>query len=272
MPKLLANGAAIAYEDHGRGEPVVMVMGTGSPGHVWQLHQVPALVAAGYRVITMDNRGLPGTDGQQGRPAIEDLVGDVAALIERLCGGSARLAGVSMGAHVVQELTLARPDLVVQAVLIATRARMDALREALRQAEAAFYAGHDCLPGGYAAVLRAMQSLSPRTLNDEQAIARWLELFELFPVAGATMRAQRDLEFIPDRRQAYRGIRRPCLVIAFEDDLITPPYLNAEVAEAIPGSEYLVIPGCGHLGYLERPADVNKAIIGFFASGECSPR
>ena len=44
----------------------------------------------------------------------------------------------------------------------------------------------------------------------------------------------------------------PCRVIAFSDDLIAPPHLGAEVADAIPDCDLVEIPSCGHLGYLER--------------------
>jgi pimeloyl-ACP methyl ester carboxylesterase len=42
-----------------------------------------------------------------------------------------------------------------------------------------------------------------------------------------------------------------------------PPHLCAEVAEAIPDCDYVEIGSCGHLGYLERPDEVNSAIIEF---------
>jgi pimeloyl-ACP methyl ester carboxylesterase len=45
---------------------------------------------------------------------------------------------------------------------------------------------------------------------------------------------------------------------------ITPPHLGAEVAQAIPNCDLVEIPGCGHLGHLERPELVNAAIIEFF--------
>ena len=91
MPVARLNGVWLRYEVAGAGDLVVMVMGTGSPGRVWQLHQVPALVRAGYRVATFDSRGV--TAGSQGDPrggpeagieglTIDDMVGDVAALVE----------------------------------------------------------------------------------------------------------------------------------------------------------------------------------------------
>jgi pimeloyl-ACP methyl ester carboxylesterase len=55
--------------------------------------------------------------------------------------------------------------------------------------------------------------------------------------------------------------------MAFADDLIIPPHLCREVADHIPGSRYLEIPGCGHYGYLENPEPVNSAILDFFRQG-----
>jgi pimeloyl-ACP methyl ester carboxylesterase len=55
----------------------------------------------------------------------------------------------------------------------------------------------------------------------------------------------------------------PCRAIAFSDDLMCPPHLVAEAAEAIPDCDYVEISRCGHVGYLERPDEVNSAIIEF---------
>ena len=50
----------------GSGPLVVLVMGRGSPGRVWHPHQVPALAAAGYRVLTYDARGTGSTANDPG--------------------------------------------------------------------------------------------------------------------------------------------------------------------------------------------------------------
>jgi pimeloyl-ACP methyl ester carboxylesterase len=57
------------------------------------------------------------------------------------------------------------------------------------------------------------------------------------------------------------------LVIGFADDLLLPPYLGREVADAIPQGRYLQIPDTGHLGFIERPEAVNAAALEFFGSG-----
>jgi pimeloyl-ACP methyl ester carboxylesterase len=269
MPFLTtAGGARLHYEEAGSGPPVILVAGTGARGRTWHLHQVPALVAAGHRVLTLDNRGIAPSDPAPAGMTVATLVGDVAALVEGLGLGPCRLVGSSLGALVVQELLLVRPELVRQAVLMATRARPDAFSQALSAAERILADSAVRLPPEYDAVVRALQNLSPRTLADERAVRDWLDVFELSaPAPGDTgLRAQLELDLVTDRRAAYRGIRVPCLAVAFADDLVAPPARVREFADTVPGCRYVEIPGAGHYGYLERPEAVNSALLDFFAA------
>jgi pimeloyl-ACP methyl ester carboxylesterase len=266
VPVVKLNGVRLSYQATGTGELVVLVMGTGSSGRVWQLHQVPALVAAGYRVATLDNRGIPPSDECVAGMTIDDLVGDTAALIEHLGDEPARVLGTSLGSRVVQELALARPDLVLQAVMMAAHGRTDPVQSMLSAGERALYDTGVELPAPYYAAVTALQNLSPRTLHDRAAAQDWLDLFEF---SGSRIsrgeRAQLELADFPDRLADYRRITVPSLVIGFADDLMIPPYLAREVAEAIPGARYEEVEGCGHYGYLERPTEVNELILKFFA-------
>ena len=267
MPVVELNGIRLSYQVTGSGEVVVLVMGTGSPGRVWQLHQVPALVAAGYQVITVDNRGIPPSDECAGGMTIDDLVGDIAALIEYLGNGPARIVGTSLGSRIVQELALARPDLLLQAVMMAAHGRTDAVQSTLSAGERALYDAGIELPPKYYAAITALLNLSPRTLNTHSTVQEWLEVFEFSGSRiSAGVRAQLAVDDFADRLPAYRRITVPSLVIGFAEDLMTPPHLAREVAEAIPEARYEEIEGCGHFGYLERPAEVNKLLVKFFAS------
>ena len=124
----------LAYDDRGSGDPVLFIAGRGGAGRTWHLHQVPAFQRAGYRVITFDNRGIGATENAGGFTT-ETMVADTAALIEELVGGPVRVVGVSMGSFIAQELMLARPELVSQAVLMATRGRHDRTRAFFNRAE-----------------------------------------------------------------------------------------------------------------------------------------
>jgi pimeloyl-ACP methyl ester carboxylesterase len=266
MPFVVVNGIRTRYLDEGDGEVVLLLAGSGSAADVWRMHQIPALVAAGYRVIATNSRGIPPTDECAAGFTVDDLVRDVAALIEKLGLGRVRALGTSMGAQVALELALARPDLVRQAVFMASRARGDAARGALARAEAELYDSGVTLPASYRAVVRALQMLSPRTLNDDQNVRDWLDLLELAPPDGPGVRAQMALEPMPDRRQAYRGITVPCLVISFEHDLVTPPRAGEELADLLPDSGFALVPDAGHYGYLENPEAVNKHLVEFFGN------
>ncbi|MGV9412782.1 alpha/beta fold hydrolase [Nocardia sp. NPDC003693] len=277
MPLATVNGISLNYQvkgDRARGTDVkgggplvVMIMGTGSPGRVWELHQVPALVAAGYRVCTFDNRGIaPSYEAADGM-TIDDLVRDTAALIEFLDEGPALVVGQSMGSRVTQELALARPDLVRKAVFLAGHARLDQFQRTLSLGEHALDDSGVQLPAKYEAALTALMNLSPATMADVNAARDWLDLFEFTggPVKPG-VRAQRRMDHDFDRLAAYRAINVPCLSVGFADDRMIPPYLSREVADAIPGARYHEIPDAGHFGYLERPEAVNKILLEFFAA------
>ncbi|MDR7292531.1 pimeloyl-ACP methyl ester carboxylesterase [Mycolicibacterium senegalense] len=193
------------------------------------------------------------------------MVADTAALIEQLELAPVRLVAVSMGSYIAQELMLCRPELVSQAVLMATRGRHDRTREFFRTAERDLADSGVQLPPTYEAKLRLIESFSPKTLNDENAVRDWIDMFTRWPTKVTPgIRAQYGVAPQLDRRPAYRRITAEVLVIGFADDLVMPPYLGAEVADALPKGRYLEISDAGHLGFLERPGAVNAAIIDFF--------
>jgi pimeloyl-ACP methyl ester carboxylesterase len=255
----------LVYDDRGHGEPVLFIAGRGGTGRTWHLHQVPEFLDAGYRVITFDNRGVGATENAGGFTTAT-MVGDTAALIEERVGGPVRIVAVSMGAFIAQELMLVRPELVSQAVLMATRGRHDRARAFFLDADRALLDSGVSHPVGYDAKIRALESFSPKTLNDERAAGDWLDMFTAFPVkATPGLRAQFDVSPAQNRLPAYRAVSAPVLVIGFADDLMVPPHLGAEVAAALPNGRYLEIPDTGHLGFLEAPDKINAAILKFFA-------
>jgi non-heme chloroperoxidase len=101
MPKVTVgreNSAEIEiyYEDHGAGQPVVLIHGYPLSGRAWD-KQVPALLEAGHRVITYDRRGF----GQSSQPAVgyayDTFAADLATLLDHLDLWDAVLVGHSMG-------------------------------------------------------------------------------------------------------------------------------------------------------------------------------
>ncbi|MEV4140943.1 alpha/beta fold hydrolase [Dactylosporangium sp. NPDC049742] len=262
MSYVTANGIRLAYDRSGTGDTVLLIMGTGASGRTWTAHQTPALNRAGYQTITFDNRGIKPSDVPPGRYSLDDMVADTIGLVEALDAGPCHLLGTSLGAVIAEEIALRRPELVRSAVLMATRSRSDLARRALGRADQALNESGLRLPGSYAAATTVLQMFSPKTLNDDATVSLWLDVFEL---SGDTEPNGQDwVDVGADRRELLRGITVPCRVIAFTDDLICPPHLGAEVADAIPDCDFVEIGDAGHLGNLERPDEVNTAVIDFF--------
>lgn len=260
------NGIPLNYQVKGSGDLVVLIMGTGSPGRVWDLHQTPALVAAGYTVCTFDNRGIAPSGESVDGITIDQMVADTAGLIEHLGLGPAHVVGTSLGARVAQELALARPDLVRKAVFLAGHARMDYFQQTLTEGERDLVDKGVELPPKYRAAVTAVMNLSPASLVDTNTSRDWLDLFEFS--GGRTspgVRAQMGMDRAFDRRAAYRAITTPSLSVGFADDRMIPSYLSREVADAIPTASYYEIPDVGHYGYLEQPEAVNKVVVEFLA-------
>jgi non-heme chloroperoxidase len=110
----------IHYEDHGRGQPIVLIHGYPLNGQSWE-RQERVLLANGYRVITYDRRGF----GRSSQPTVgydyDTFSGDLKALIEHLDLSDVVLVGFSMGTgEVVRYLANYGSDRVRKAALLGT--------------------------------------------------------------------------------------------------------------------------------------------------------
>lgn len=258
-------GVNLAFDDRGSGDPVLFIAGRGGAGRTWHLHQVPVFTRAGYRCVTFDNRGIGATENASGFTT-ETMVGDTAALIEHLGLAPVRIVALSMGSYIAQELMVARPELVKSAVLMATRGRHDRTRDFFWRGERALAESGIELPIEFEAKVRLLESFSPNTLNDDNAVRDWIEMFTMWPQKPTPgMRTQLDIAPQGSRLSAYQSVTTPVLVIGFADDVVLPSYLGREVANALPNGRFLEIPGTGHLGFIEKPQVVNTAILNFFA-------
>jgi non-heme chloroperoxidase len=108
------------YEDHGTGKPVVLIHGWPLSGASWE-KQVPALLAAGHRVITYDRRGF----GQSSKPTTgydyDTFADDLHKIMTKLDLHEAALVGFSMGGgEVARYLGKYGSERVSKAVFIAS--------------------------------------------------------------------------------------------------------------------------------------------------------
>jgi pimeloyl-ACP methyl ester carboxylesterase len=167
------------------------------------------------------------------------------------------LAGLSMGGYIAYEIVRQAPERVQRLALLdtgcradtpeRTASRRDLLANAVREGVA--YAQRRLLP-----VLIHEARLRDRALVEtivQMAVDTGLAAFE---------RQEAALIGRPDNRPFLPHIRCPTLVLVGREDALTPVEQHREIAKAIPGAKLKIIPHCGHLSTLERPAAVSRAL------------
>jgi pimeloyl-ACP methyl ester carboxylesterase len=269
--QVTVNGVRLVYDVHGAGAMTVVLAGPiGAPGAAWVPFQVPALVAAGYRVVTFNPRGVPPSEVPAPPYSVAEMAADLAGLIEHVASHPVALIGYSMGALVAQEVALARAELLRGLLLLGTLGRKDAMRRALFDASAETLRSGQRLPRCMEVVHQALHLFGPTRLDDDRWIQGYLDWALAAPDPSPDSRAgllgqQEATTAYDDRLNALRAVSVPTLVIGFELDVLVPAKLTREVAKAITGSRYVEIPAAGHGGPWEHPDPVNHAIVEFLA-------
>src|SRR5690242_18695701 len=107
MPYAQIAGTRIYWEEHGSGEPLLMIMGLGASLD-WWFRMLP-VVSRRYRSIVFDNRGVGRSDPAPGPYTIPQMAADAAAVLDAAGVTRAHVLGVSMGGIIAQEFALQYP-------------------------------------------------------------------------------------------------------------------------------------------------------------------
>ncbi|NNL84157.1 MAG: alpha/beta fold hydrolase [Myxococcales bacterium] len=257
--KIETSGAEIHLREQGEGDPLVLIHGLGMSGALWR-NQVD-LFSENFRTIAVDLRGF----GESSRPAetgsyaIDRLAEDIADVARALELPPCHVLGTSMGGFVAQALALAHPEVCRSLLLCHTgprmsippdvlAARIDALRTKPLEEYAELVIGQALAPGASPELVAWVRDMIVR--NDKRAYTQVLtEGLSAF-----------------DLSHRVAEISAPTLVVIGELDGVIPPEEGRELAREIPGAILVEIAGVGHLGYAEKPAAFNEAILRFLRS------
>jgi 3-oxoadipate enol-lactonase len=253
------SGRRMSYDDLGAesGETVCFLHSLASDGGMWA-EQVPPLLARGYRVLRIDLRGHGGSEPGEGDATIDDLAGDVLAILDRLPVARLHLVGLSIGGIVAQAIAVTHPARLTSLMLCDTAcatpdawrevwpARMKIVREAgsveplanstiERWFTEAFRAGH---PQRWSAIRATIAGTSPR---------------------GYLGAAAALLDF--DFSGKLPSLALPALVVCGSDDQGTPPEINRRIAGLIPGARYEEIANARHMPNVEHAETFNRMLM-----------
>ena len=211
MPLLQVNDIELYYESHGAGDPLVVIGGLGLA--VSEMRPLIEALAAGYRVIAVDNRGTGRSAKPAGPYSIEQMAADVAGLLARIGVSRAHVLGISMGGRIAMTLALDYPELVDHLVLVSTGPRAAPSRWRVRAGMA----------------LSRLPGLSGRDPQPRYALHAQFQATSRF-----------------DRTGRLGEISQPTLVVHGRADRIAPVAMAREMHAAIPGSRLTLLDG-GHL-------------------------
>lgn len=167
------------------------------------------------------------------------------------------VAGLSMGGYIAFEIMRQAPDRVTKLALIDTNARADRPEQASQRRDLvrlAFENGLDAVNDKLLPLL-----IHPDRLGDVPLVDT-VRRMARETGAAAFARQQEAIIHRPDNRPYLAEISCPTVIIVGADDLITPVKVAAEMHAGIAGSSLKVVPACGHLSTLERPAAVNEIL------------
>ncbi|OLC10261.1 MAG: hypothetical protein AUH41_03220 [Gemmatimonadetes bacterium 13_1_40CM_66_11] len=242
--------------------PVLFIHGFPFDSSMWR-HQIAALSNWERVVPDLWGAGLANIPASAGPYLIADQATSLVRTLDDLHVDEVVVCGQSMGGYVAFELLRAFPTRVRAAILCSTKATADT-PEAKRGRDTMAAKAEREGPGAIAAEL-VPKLLARVTLERQPAVVREVTtMIERQPVYGmvVTLRALRDR---PDSTALLGQIRIPVLVVAGDDDQIAPAAGMEEMARAIRGAQFRVIPGSGHLSPLEQPQAVNAALNSFLA-------
>lgn len=260
------------YEDHGSGRPVVLIHGWPLSGRSWEA-QVPALVEAGHRVITYDRRGF----GKSSQPwdgyDYDTFTEDLHQLLVHLDVTDAALVGFSMGGGEVVRYAAKHGDNGRVSRIVLAGAVPPYLYKSDDNPDgglddATIEAFENGVKGDRLAFLEDFTT-NFFSANGELKVSEDQRLYAKAIAAGASPKGTLDCIAAfgrTDLREDVAAITLPTLVIHGDADAIVPFEVSGKrSAEAIGGSELVVIEGGPHAINATHPEEFNRALLEFLA-------
>ena len=251
------DGTELYYELRGAGTPVVLVAGVGDDIASWDTVEP---VADDHLLVAYDNRGVSRSSTPRGPYSIEAMADDAHALARHLDLAPVAAVGSSMGGAICQRWALRHPDDIARLVLTNTWGAPDPRLDALLAHWSSLAEQGD---GRNLLASIALSCFSPGFIAAEpEALEELLAMepprLDGFVAAAAACRSH-------DALAEAAGISQPALVIAGEQDAVTPPELTAQLAARLANAKLMSL-DTGHASFVERPGEWLELVRQFLKS------
>jgi 3-oxoadipate enol-lactonase len=243
------------YRIDGKGPHVLLLHAVGMD--LTLLDALTAIMAKEFTVLRADARGH-GKSPYAPSSGLEDYADDVHALLTKLSFAPCAVAGFAMGGMIAQALAVKYPQDISALVLANINHR---------QSEQSFAALMSRAAEAQRVGLAPMLDATMQRWFNEPFIAKGGDAAVRARLLGNDVRGWCDAFTAMahvDTAPKLGSIRVPTLCLAGEVDKSTPPPVVKEMADAIPGAHYAVLPNGPHMSFVEMPEDVARIVGGFF--------
>lgn len=253
------NGITLAYNDTGRGLPIVFLHAFPLNRTMWAVQE--SALSSQFRVIAIDLRGHGESDAPLWHYSLDQSADDVRALLDHLSIQQALFVGLSMGGYILLAFYRKHADRVKGMVLADTRAQADTAEGKtgrFQMAQIAYKQGPSAI-----ADIMIPKLLSPATIQTKpeivQQVRTMIEGNQISGIAGDLMAMAERHDSVPLLKQ----IGCPAQIIVGELDQATPPADAKLMANQIPHARLALIPNAAHLANLEEPEAFTKIVAEF---------
>jgi aminoacrylate hydrolase len=259
MPFAGIPAGELYYETTGSGPPLLLITGLGGLASFWR-NQVEAFRPR-FTTITFDQRGTGRSTRTDAPYSIEQMAADTLALMDYLGLARPAIVGHSTGGAIGLCLAATRPERVLRLVLSATWTHADGYFRRL------FEARRELLERGAGQLYQRLSTLAllpPEWVaNHEEAVQEREAQAPVEPIDLRILARRIDALLRHDAREWARKVQCPALVIAAQDDTVTPAYFSRSLAQLVPGAALQLLPTGGHLIPQTEQALYNAALAAF---------
>jgi len=254
------------YIDMGSGEPLVMVHGFADSTYTWHKN-VPALIAAGFRVILVDQPGL-GRSDIPSEPyifSIENQAGAIMKLVEHLGLSNFNLMGHSMGGGIVLYIGMQKPEAVRTVIAVDPACFPPPMRLKMTYPLVKYLASF--LAGRWSVELALKDVYFDNSKVDAVLVEEYFQPMQKDGYWDVLAALQKQYFSAEHERmtKSYETLRIPLLIIWGEQDTWLPKKFGSQLHARIPESEFVTIANCGHNTHQECWESFDQAVNNFYS-------
>lgn len=276
MPLADVGEVSLNYLEEGSGSTLLLIPGLGLDHAYYRLGQ--ERLQRSHTVVAVDPRGIGGSSVSVGPYTVERWAEDFARFIDYLDRGPVHVLGSSLGGAMALALARRHPESVKSLIVVGAFAELD------RTAEINFRLRARLIErlglGDEVADYMGLWTMTREFINSDHGYAQMRQNQQIIrrnpsslylAFVNAVLRWARlepDQDGEPTFTDELARIQAPTLVVTADNDNLIPMRCSEIIAERIPGARLCVLPGAGHIPFIERPDIVCAAVEDFLAEQE----